>query len=314
MTVATYVMSYVYLGFYHQKILLFNTVVHENGKNTFLETTFFASHFLGHIPVITVVALLFVGWYFVLFSESAENKIFKSHIKPFLVGYMCIFLILSLLLSVSHFGFEDTYAFILQKKQSEIVYTQGGSWNLHLPSTILLILFIPVYLITAAYFLKIKISISKKYIEYLVSSVVLIFLITFYLNGNIVNTFLYVWADPRYLSHSVRELATFPLTYFPVVLYIFSRVKKDSDVTSWKDFSKIVRMIYICALAIFFIGFLYQVMSALTNGIGNLSQKPEFVKGDSLPVSYLLAFHYFEHFMDTIYFILLSLFIYETKK
>jgi hypothetical protein len=48
----------------------------------------------------------------------------------------------------------------------------------------------------------------------------------------------------------------------------------------------------------------------LSVGIGSLAQKPFFAKKCELGIPYLLASHYFEHFPDTIYFTLLSLFLY----
>ena len=45
-------------------------------------------------------------------------------------------------------------------------------------------------------------------------------------------------------------------------------------------------------------------------GVGTLAQKPEFAKGGELSVIYLLASHFFEHFLDTIFFALFATFVF----
>jgi hypothetical protein len=46
-------------------------------------------------------------------------------------------------------------------------------------------------------------------------------------------------------------------------------------------------------------------------GIGQLAQTPPFAKAGTLSVPYLLASHYFEHLLDTIYFTLLTLLLWS---
>ena len=55
----------------------------------------------------------------------------------------------------------------------------------------------------------------------------------------------------------------------------------------------------------------YQTHLPLRAGIGNLAQKSSFAVEGRLGVPYLLASHYFEHFLDTIYFTLLCLILYD---
>ena len=142
-----YGISYGYLVYYHGILNLFRTVVHEGGTHTLLETVFYAPHFLGHVPVYTVLALYFTGVYL----NYREDDGFPARRSGLLWALLLILLLAgSFILSVKHFGSEYTYSYILQSRQSASRYETGGAWNLHLPSTILLFFLIPVYI----YFLK----------------------------------------------------------------------------------------------------------------------------------------------------------------
>lgn len=58
---------------------------------------------------------------------------------------------------------------------------------------------------------------------------------------------------------------------------------------------------------IFALATAYQSWTALEAGIPELAQKPSFAAEDGLGIPYLLASHYFEHFLDTCFFALLCL-------
>ena len=57
------------------------------------------------------------------------------------------------------------------------------------------------------------------------------------------------------------------------------------------------------------IGVVYQISASLMAGIGDIAQKPSFAHGGKLTIPYLLASHYFEHVLDSIFFTLLTLFL-----
>lgn len=69
-------------------------------------------------------------------------------------------------------------------------------------------------------------------------------------------------------------------------------------------------LIMIILTALFLMGLFYQSYISLAAGIGRLAQKPFFAKNGELGIPYLLASHYFEHFLDTVYFTLLCLILY----
>ena len=138
----TYLLSYVYLAVYHHRWNLWSTVVHESGRYTLLENTFYASHFFGHLPVVVTAALLFAGsWLCMAPPGSVEAS---GRVRAVLAGSLALLLLVSAAISIAHFGGEDTLSFLLQRKQQPELYVEGGSWNLHLPSTMLQFLLIPV--------------------------------------------------------------------------------------------------------------------------------------------------------------------------
>jgi hypothetical protein len=269
---------------------------------------FYASHFLGHVPVYTVLALIFVGTY-ICFTDFAAEKYTKTRL-PMLFVLLTILLFLSIVISFTVFGHEDTLAFVLQQKQNISVSVRGGPWNLHLPSTVVLFFLIPIYLYGIKMLLKKNIHGNTKGLLYITIGVLLFFFFTAFLNGNIVDVFLFTWMSPRYLAHSVRELLTFPITYFPLPVYFILRGTKDVGISEKRSIKKWLRHGIGFFTAICLAGFFYQSYVSLSEGISDLAQKPFFARNGKLGVLYLLASHFFEHFLDTIYFTLLCLLLY----
>ena len=168
-----YVVSYIYLAFYHESAWLFNKIVHESGKLTLYQDMFYSSHFLAHVPVHIVYALIFTGIYI---SFSHNNAIAGR--KPGIVFFILIvFLLASFIHSILEFGSEGTFNYILQRKQGADIYGEGGSWKLHLPSTISMAFLMPVYVFS---FLKIgrqPIVLNQSGIRYMLAGILLLSLI-----------------------------------------------------------------------------------------------------------------------------------------
>jgi len=302
-----YAASYIYLAFYHGQAVIINTVVHEGGLYTFLQTILYASHFLGHIPVHTVLALYFVGVYMCLTPHFYESRLHLSR-WPF-VFLLVNFLLASVAISLIGFGLEDTMAFILQQKQNVRHYTAGGSWNLHLPSTLLQLALIPVFIFAVRLFFARPLHASRRGSFYIGVGLFLIVAFTGLVNEDPAFALGHVLSDPRHLAHSVREIATFPLIYYPLPLYLFltweGRLEgaRGNAGKALKIFMGLLTIVFVSA-------FLYQMLVPLAQGVGALAQKPAFMKGESLPIAHLLASHYFEHFLDTIYFLLVCMILF----
>jgi hypothetical protein len=307
--IATYGLSYLYLAGSHGRLDLWSVVVHESGRLTLLESTFYASHFLGHTPVLITIALLFGGCWL---SMSPLLRTRSALTTRSLAGALAVLIATAAVISVWHFGVEDTVSFVLQRKQRPDLYTEGGSWNLHLPSTMLQFLLIPVVVWGARWMWCRPVEWSSRGLGLVVATVVAAVGFTWLANGQPFAALVGVWSDPRYLAHSVRELATFPLTYYPLPLATLLMAEE----TRPRDRRTHGRLDLVPALALvlFLAGFCYQVVVSLAHDVGSLAQRPDFAHGGELSILYLLAAHYFEHFLDSIFFALLTLLAVESQR
>ena len=300
--VLTYLLSYLWLAVYHGTPMLWNVVVHENGRHTLLETTFYASHFFGHVPVLTVLALLFAAAYVAMAGDRTPTMARGGVLT---VGAaLGGLLLLAAVLSVIHFGVDETLSFALQRRQRPDLDTAGGSWKLHLPSTMLQFALIPVAVWMARRLCGRSVAWSRRGVGYLAAATGSAVVVTWIASPEPLGALAAVWRDPRYLAHSVRELATFPVTYYPIPLAFLLAAEARPKGPAEPD--RRTALAVAVLLVFFAIGFSYQVVVSLAHDIGSLAQKPEFAKGGELGVSYLLASHYFEHFLDSIYFALVA--------
>ena len=153
---------------------------------------------------------------------------------------------------------------------------------------------------------------------FIIGGLILIPVFSYMCEGNFVPDLKYTFTNNRYLAHSVRELITFPVTYFPLFFLVFYDIDKIELPLHLKSPDKIKKVV-LFSLIIFLALLIYQIILPLKEGIDNLSQKPDFTKGHSLPLLYLITSHYFEHFLDTLFFVLfsgwlLTLFLTNEKK
>jgi hypothetical protein len=304
----TYLASYFYLAYYHNRLWLLNTVVHEGGTYAFWQDLLYASHFLGHIPIHVMLSLILVGSYLSLTHSDLLQKIWAGAMPIGLVLFL--FVSVSIILSCQVFGTQDTWDFISQQKQSVITYGEGGPWNLHIPNSMLLFALIPVYVFSTKMVFGQNIHGSANGLLLISAALAIFLLVTFLVNQNVIPTILSIWQTPRYLAHSVRELATFPLTYFPLPLYFMLRNERVPHKTPRQVSRRLVLLVAVLSIG-FALGLAYQASVSFSHGAGNLAQKPTFAKGGQLGVPYLLASHYFEHFLDTVFFLLFTLFVFN---
>jgi hypothetical protein len=296
----TYLVSYILLAWYHGSPALWNVIVHEGGTYTFGQTMFYASHFLGHVPVIVLAALLMAGSYACMTSPLPDFSGWRWASVTLLAGV----LLGSVPLSLAWFGTEDTVQFLLQNKQSVVTSGQGGSWNLHLPSSIQLFAVIPLVVLGAKLLTGRSVRLTPTGLPLLVAALALLLSMTMMVNRENLSSAAALLAEPRYVAHGIRELATFPLTFFPWVLFMLHGSEPANSARPPRR-----------AIAFFVVGsvlfgsvLLAQSLFVLSHGVGALAQKPSFARGGELSIPYLLASHYFEHFLDTFFFFGATLF------
>lgn len=301
---ATYVASYAYLAWYHQTLFLFDTLVHENGQLTLLQSLFYASHFLGHVPVLTVLAVYFAGACLWLCAPTQDGS---TRTVSWLIVALILLLSCSMLVSFLAFGTEDTVSFIVQKKQSPVSYETAGAWNLHLPSTVLQLALIPAYIYWARRGLGRAIEPGPAGRRLMALGIGGTVVLTLLFNGSHPGAALWLWLNPRYLAHGVREMVTFPLTYYPIVLYVLFRAEGATPSHRGAAPGLAAKMIALGLMVV--VGMGIMSYASLSAGIGELAQKPAFARDGRLGIPYLLASHYFEHVLDTIYFALVALLV-----
>lgn len=294
---ATYVASYMYLALFHSKFWLWNTVVHEGGTLTLFQTTFYASHFLGHIPSLTIIAFLLASWYKVL---TPHEKRYRISMKWLSVAFA--FTVFCFIYSLWQFGQQETLSYLLLNQQSVTRSELGGSYLLHLPSTLTLVILTPLFLAFFAYIFRRQIYWQTTHLKSITVTTLFALTFAFLITLGSPTAILHALTDPRYLAHSVREVATFPLTFFPLPIALWlasqSPAKRSLSLTPRRP------LLILTALALPLL--LIQIWVPLSIGISDLAQKPSFSEGP-LSISYLLASHYFEHVLDSMFFTFLCL-------
>ena len=146
---------------------------------------------------------------------------------------------------------------------------------------------------------------SRRGFGLLAAAAVLVVAITAVANGGSPAALVEVWRDPRYLAHSVRELVTFSLTYYPIPLAVLLALEAPARERS--PLRRCPDLVIAAALVACAVGVGIQVAVSLSHDIGTLAQRPEFARGGRLSISYLLASHAFEHVLDSLFFALLTL-------
>lgn len=293
--------SYVELARYHGSWWLWGTVVHESGTLTLLETTLYASHFLGHVPVHVVLALLLAGSFAMV--ASGERRAPSSRGIGLLAAGVAALLAFSVALALAWFGDEDTLAYVLQQRQRAGSYDAGGSWALHLPSTQLQLGLIPLAAAAAAWVYAGRLRPGRAGGGLVGTAVAGILGVTWLVGGPALAV--EVWTDPRYLAHSVREVATFPVLYYPVPLAVWLAAAERRRPRELPDRGALRVLALLAVLVAVGVGI--QAWISLAVGIDTMSQRPAFAGGEPLGIPYLLASHYFEHVLDAAFFVLVAL-------
>ncbi len=296
---ATYVVSYAYLAWYHDTLFLFGTIVHESGRYTLLENTFYAPHFLGHIPVLLTLSLLMVGSYRWFTPDPAPPS---RRDLGLAISALVLLVGVSLVFSLTHWGSSQTWEFILQERQRPDLLVPGGSWLLHLPSTLSLILGLPLTVIAWRWFFRLPTGTANGGLAVFGLGITSAVAMTWLVVPQPLATSIEVLCDPLTLGHAVRELATFPLTYFPFPLAWWFAHEPIGSRFRWTP--KLIATATIVGVA-FAAAFAYQVWIPLETGVSDLAQSPDFAHDGALSIPYLLASHFFEHFLDTVFFALL---------
>lgn len=204
-------LAYIYMCFQYQRLILFDMIVHENGKLTFIQTVFYFEHFWREFLLNTFLVLFCVSIFF--FYESSHRNLRGVHsekskkILILVITFMIFFLIILFIGSISNIGINETIYNILQYKINETIYEFGSHWRFHLLSRICLFLtsisLITMYRMTHD---KFKWKRNEKALRFLIMIVICFVILTLLFGINE-----QPFSDKRFIAHQSREYFTHTL-------------------------------------------------------------------------------------------------------
>jgi hypothetical protein len=293
-----FVISYIYLVWWHNKIFLWNVLIHENGRLTLLGSLFYFDHFVACVPAIVVFALCTAGGVALAgHAPSGINLHRTAFVAIFLLVGAALMVFVAFIASVHTVGWQRTMDYAFQWVERDGIVSKGGNWNqLQLSN-------LPILLgtigLSSAFVMFGKESGSKgsgpltalALLCIGVAAALCIVISAFSWGGW--KSFL----NPRWLAHSLREIATYPLTGIPIALSGVLLVEYYlSGLHTWAVEPRSLSLILIGTGIGIAIG---EVILIKDVNVLAIAQKPSFAV-NGLSISYLLCSHVFEHFLDFI--------------
>ncbi len=289
-------LSYAYLANWHGTWWLWDTVVHENGRLTLAGSMYYFDHFLGCAPMATVFALILAGG--CALAGGGGPLPAPERARRFgsaLLLAAAVFFVVGFLASVHFAGWERTFDYLWQRIERDGVLSKGGNWNqLQLSNA-------PI----ALGMLGIALTLGPGRPGSRPAALAVLGLATA-ISAALTASVWPGWEafrNPRWLAHSLRELATYPLTGVPLATAAIVLAEYWlSGAARWR-----IRPRAPAAALLGVAGALAALELAMLGGtdVLALAQRPSFAP-QGLPVAYLLASHVFEHFLDFAFFAILA--------
>ena len=307
--------AYLYMTTYYQKLWLFNTIVHENGKYTLLEVIFYFKHFSWEMLIKTVYAFFIVGAFYYYGNPSSSNKnvsvpeISSRWIAVSLVFVVVLF-ITTIASTVKQSDIHETLLGFFQYRTSELRPPVFGShWRNHFLSNIVLLS------ATSAVILLYRIIFfngqwAQRKFSRLFTLSGGIFIVLTVVFGFTMDPFV----TPSYLGHQLREifgtdLSITMLLGIGVLIYLerrFDYREKRSKVGGGRQGIRFRSLIIWCISAL--IPAVFIIIKVLSLDVsGEISS---IGKTSDWSVLDLFAWHFFEHSLDYIWVISLVSFLY----
>ncbi|MDY6853844.1 MAG: hypothetical protein SWO11_03915 [Thermodesulfobacteriota bacterium] len=304
------------MSLFYEKLWLFNTVVHENGKYTLLEVILYFRHFLWEVPIKVVYSLFIVGIFF--YYGKPLVRIDNRHVlkiparQVFLSGVLAFAVVLlSVFMTARDIGLRDTLMGLFQYRTHELRPLEFGShWRNHFLSNIVLFS-------TSAFFILLyrMVNNNGQWVKrkasslFPISVVVFVFLTLFF--GMTMDPF----QTPSYLGHQLREVfgSDLSITMFLCLAVLiclegkYDTEKTDSGIKKQRNFKGNLLLLVCWSIPIvFIIGFL--VVKVLSLDIRANIESIGYTKDWS--VLDLFAWHFFEHSLDYTFIVFFIYFIY----
>ncbi len=295
---ATYMLvCYAYVAAWHKRAWLFRTLIHENGRLTLSGSLLYFDHFIACVPMITMFSLATAGGAALGRHGTGlpRGAADASRFAGLLLGACFVFVAIAFVLSVRTAGWKRTIDYGLQRIERDGVQSMGGNWNqLQLSN-------VPIALgaIGAGMGLDF-VGTGGGLVATSAISVPGLVLASLAIVGSLVLTGatwpgLAAFRNPRWLAHSMREIATYPLTGIPVAFAGVLLVDRHLSGTATVGFSFAPLALGLLGIA----GVATFVELALMRGasVRSMAQHPAFAP-NGLSIAYLLCAHVFEHFLD----------------
>lgn len=288
--------SYAYLAHWHGNEWLWKTVIHENGRLTLLGSLFYFDHFLGCAPMAAFFALLLAGGSALRGACPSQPAAERARrYALILLPAAGLFLAASFLASWHTVGQQRTLDYLFQRIERDGVTSKGGNWNqLQLSN-----LPIGLGILAVARIL----SVGQGRVNRGAAGA-----IGFALALSAALTIsswpgLEAFSNLRWLAHSLREMATYPLTGVPAAFAAVVLV--EASLTKRRQWE--IRFGWPSLALLALAGAVALVELAMLGDADPLAlaQRPGFAP-EGLPIAYLLASHVFEHFLDFVWFAVLS--------
>jgi hypothetical protein len=271
-------------------------VIHENGRLTLLGSLFYFDHFLGCAPMAVFFALLLAGGGAYGCACSSLSAARRARRYGFvLLSAAAAFLVAAFLASWQIAGRERTLDYLLQRIERDGVVSRGGNWNqLQLSN-----LPIGLSILAVARILSPCRGVANRAAAGAIALAAAL------------SATLTLWSwpgleafrNPRWLAHSLRELATYPLTGVPAA--IAAIVLLESAFTGRSEWKIRLRWPPVVLLALAGAMTLLELAMLGDTDPLALAQRPRFAP-EGLSIAYLLASHVFEHVLDFVWLSILS--------
>lgn len=296
--VAYFIISYGYLTVWHRSPFLWGTLIHENGRLTLQGSLFYFDHFIGCVPMVTLFALCTAGGFALSgYSPPSTNVSRAQFVAVLLIVSSLLIVLFAFIASVRTVGWQRTLDYALQRIERDGILSKGGNWNMLQLSNI------PIALGTVALssaLVKLAQGYDPKGSVSLIVGGICCIGVAAALSAGITGANWCGWLcflNPRWLAHSIREIATYPLTGIPIALASVALVERYiSGVTLYTVRVHSLSLFLIVAGVVIVSGLLLALNLQNVNVL-DIAQKPSFAP-DGLSIAYLLSSHVFEHFLD----------------
>jgi hypothetical protein len=299
--------GYVYMIFQYNRLWLFDTIVHENGRYTLWEVILYFRHFLWELPIKTWYAIVITGLFFYygkpLEKTEKENRAAYIPNKAIIFSgfIMVAFIGIAFTFATEKVGFHEAMNGFLQYRTSELRNPEFGShWRNHLLSNIVLVSTSAVFILlyrkfTDGYWVKRKYAILFP----LGIAVFTVLSIIFGINGD-------PFTKTSYLGHQIREIFGTDVSITMLLSFgILIHCENKYDLTLNNERSKQKNNLGKFVFSIFiWLVIALTTASYLTIKVLQIDMSKEIAKigGTHRWTAFdLFAWHFYEHSTDYIY-------------